>query len=141
MGIIYTPLFFPIQGLKRKKRPFQRALNFFCPRAIHWDFFLGHLRVYWFRRTKNIAMRTFVPQILYNDQTNNVLGVEIEFVWQLGFFLHCCVYCKNELVNLFFVIVELQLLKWLSLQTLLFFFFENLKPILKSKTNSKIWNF
>ena len=39
-------------------------------------FFLGHLRVYWFRKTKNIAVRTFLsykgPFLEFYDQNNKL---------------------------------------------------------------------
>ena len=52
---------FPIQGVKRKKNPLKGS-KIFWPSSFPGDFFLGHLSVYWFRKTKNIAVMTFVPQ-------------------------------------------------------------------------------
>ena len=43
MGIIYNLDFFPIQGLKRKKRPFQRALKLFAQKQFMETFFLGQI--------------------------------------------------------------------------------------------------
>ena len=39
MGIIYTLQFFPIQGLKMKKRPFQMALKNFAQKQFMETFF------------------------------------------------------------------------------------------------------
>ena len=36
---LYPPFFFPIQGLKRKKRPFQRALKTFAKEQFMKTFF------------------------------------------------------------------------------------------------------
>ena len=68
MGIIYTLHFFPIQGLKRKIT-FSKGSKNFCPRAIHGAFFWGTRGRTDSEKTKNIAVRTFVPQIFYYDQT------------------------------------------------------------------------
>ena len=78
MALFIPSIFFPIWGLKRKKRPFQRALKP-LPKSIFWIFFfLVYLSVYWFQKTKNIAVRTFVPQIFYYDQTSANLASSSE---------------------------------------------------------------
>ena len=68
---VYPP-FFSNTMAKEEKSPFQRALKPFSQEQFKETFFLGHLRVYWIRKTKNIAVRTFVPQIFYYDQTNGI---------------------------------------------------------------------
>ena len=57
---LYLP-FFSYTGAKEEKCPFQRALETFAQEQLIENFFWG-TRVYWFRKTKNIAVRTFVPQ-------------------------------------------------------------------------------
>ena len=79
-----TPHFFPIQGLKRKIRPFQRALKIFAQEQFMETFFWGTWGCTDFRKTKNIASRTWVPQIFYygqimNDVTLNVWYMYISF--------------------------------------------------------------
>ena len=57
------------QGLKRKKRTFQRALKTFAQEQFMGTF-SGALEGVLIQKTKNIAVRAFLPQILYHDQTN-----------------------------------------------------------------------
>ena len=60
---MYTLHFFPNTRAKEEKMPFPKGSKNFCPRAIHGDFFFWDTRgCNDSEKTKNIAVRTFVPQ-------------------------------------------------------------------------------
>ena len=68
MGIIYNLHSFPNTRAKDEKTPLSKGPKTFAQEQF-METFSGALEGVLIPKTKNFAVRTFVPQILYYDQT------------------------------------------------------------------------